>query len=269
MRKLLHLSDLHFGRVDTDLVDGLHAIAQRLQPDLIAVSGDLTQRAKVHEFAAARRFLESLRAPKVVVPGNHDVPLYNVFARFVDPLRRYRRYIGAVIEPTFMDEEIVVVGVNTARSMTFKGGRINAQQARIARAAFCDAGARVRVLVTHHPFHFRAARDRDLVRRASMALDHLKECMPDVLLAGHMHAHEIGTTAQRYDLEGKSGIVVQAGTATSTRGRGERNSFNMLHIDAETVTVWRYDWDPALRSFVPGDPTLYRRSDATWNEVGK
>src|SRR4051794_13402333 len=147
MRTLLHISDLHFGRVDSRLVEALRASVEELRPDVIAVSGDLTQRAKRREFAAASAFLGSLRPPKIIVPGNHDIPLYNVFTRFGRPLDRYRRYIGSQIEPSFMDDEIAVVGVNTARSLTFKGGRINADQVKRARDLFCDAVSRVRILV--------------------------------------------------------------------------------------------------------------------------
>jgi 3',5'-cyclic AMP phosphodiesterase CpdA len=264
MRTLLHISDLHFGRVDSRLVEALRASVEQLRPDVIAVSGDLTQRAKRREFAAASAFLGSLRPPKIIVPGNHDIPLYNVFTRFGKPLDRYRRYIGSQIEPSFMDEEIAVVGVNTARSLTFKGGRINADQVKRARDLFCHAAGRVRILVTHHPFHFGSARDGDLVRRAGMALDRLRDCMPDVLLAGHMHAHEVGTTAQRYDLGGNSAVVVQAGTATSTRDRGEANSFNVLQVELRSIAVCRHEWQPGSDSFVARTAQKYVRREAGW-----
>ena len=264
MRTVLHMSDLHFGRVEPRIVEAVRASVEQLQPDVVAVSGDLTQRAKRHEFAAARDFLDSLHAPKVVVPGNHDIPLYDVLTRFGSPLERYRRYIGRRTEPCFMDEEIVVVGINTARSLTFKGGRINAGQVQRVRDLFRNAEGRVRMLVTHHPFHLASAGHGDLVGRAAMALDQLQECMPDLLLAGHMHEHEIGTTAQRYDLAGKSALVVQAGTATSTRGRGEANSFNVLRVERRSIAVTRHRWEPASASFVAAAPRTYHRREPGW-----
>jgi 3',5'-cyclic AMP phosphodiesterase CpdA len=265
MRKLAHLSDLHFGRVDMTVVDALRNCLEAIAPEVIAVSGDLTQRATAHQFAAARRFLDSLPAPAVVVPGNHDIPLHNVFARFLTPLARYRRFVASEAEAAFVDDEIVVVGVNTARSNVFKGGRINVEQVLRARRIFHEVGReRLRVLVTHHPFQLASMQRRDRVGRADMALAQLRECMPDILLAGHMHAHEIGTTARRNESGRPSALVVQAGTATSTRGRGERNSFNLLYLERHAVRVCRYDWKPEEAAFTPAAPRRYVRRGIEW-----
>src|SRR5215216_6264140 len=117
MRRIVHLSDLHFGRVNPDLLGPLTRTVRELEPDLIAVSGDLTQRARSHQFQEARSFLDTLPKPQIVVPGNHDIPLHNVFARFVEPLTKYKRYITEDMQPTYEDEEVVIVGVNTARSL--------------------------------------------------------------------------------------------------------------------------------------------------------
>src|SRR6185295_19929463 len=128
MRRILHLSDLHFGRVNPALIDPLFRTVREVQPHLIAISGDLTQRARSHQFREARSFLDALPKPQIVVPGNHDIPLHNVFARFFEPLTKYNRYITENLEPVYEDEEVVIVGVNTARSWVFKGGRINESQ---------------------------------------------------------------------------------------------------------------------------------------------
>src|SRR5438270_804255 len=125
MRTLVHLSDLHFGRIDPAVVDALAVAVSTLRPHLVAISGDLTQRAREREYRAAREFLDRLPRPQIVVPGNHDVPLHNVVQRFFGPLTLYRRYISNDLEPFFIDDEIAVAGVNTARSLTWKGGRIN------------------------------------------------------------------------------------------------------------------------------------------------
>src|SRR6267143_7245922 len=108
MRTLVHLSDLHFGRVDERLIDPLISAVTEINPDLVAVSGDLTQRARSHQFREARAFLDALPQPQIVVPGNHDVPLHNLFTRFLQPLYKYRRYITNDLQPFFTDEEIAV-----------------------------------------------------------------------------------------------------------------------------------------------------------------
>ena len=134
MRTLVHLSDLHFGRIDESLLDPLVASVEEARPDVVVVSGDLTQRARSSQFSAAAAFLARLPSPRIVVPGNHDVPLYNVFDRFVRPLDKFRRYIEPDLSPEYIDAEIAVLGVNTARSLVVKNGRINEEQVAAVRA---------------------------------------------------------------------------------------------------------------------------------------
>lgn len=245
MRKLVHLSDLHFGRVDAGLLQPLRETLSRLAPHLIIVSGDLTQRAKPGQFRAAREYLDSLEAPKLIVPGNHDIPLYNVFQRFLTPLRKYRRIVDEDLEPFFLDDEIAVAGVNTARSLVFKGGRLNMSQVDRVRARLCDLPqGMTKVVVTHHPFDVPSdsTEEGQIVGRARMALEKLAGCGADLLLSGHLHQSSIGHTANRYDIAGVSALVVQAGTALSTRARGETNSFNALRVSPRHIEVDRYAW---------------------------
>src|SRR3954449_12728344 len=153
MRVIAHLSDIHFGRLQPSLVEPLAATIAQLQPDLLAVSGDLTQRARWREFEAARRFLDSIPVPRLVLPANHDVPLYNVFTRFATPLARYKRAITADLSPVYRDDEMIVVGVHTARSLTWGEGRINQGQVdHIVRTLSASPADLIRVVVTHHPF---------------------------------------------------------------------------------------------------------------------
>jgi 3',5'-cyclic AMP phosphodiesterase CpdA len=269
MRAIVHLSDLHFGRVDPQLIDPLIKTINEMKPDLVAVSGDLTQRARSHQFIEARSFLDALPKPQIVVPGNHDVPLYNFFARFLSPLDKYRRYITDDLQPTFADEEMVVVGVSTARALTFKGGRINQEQVARVREKMCDVpDAMVKILVTHHPFDLPEGHsERDLVGRAQMAMAGLAECGADLFLAGHLHLTHSGHTAKRYKIEGHSALVVQAGTATSTRGRGEANSFNVIRLEHPNITVVRLGWKPENFSFAVVSEEDFRHSSAGWARV--
>ncbi len=130
MRTIVHLSDLHFGRFDDNLVAPLLAVILEIAPDLVVISGDLTQRARPREFQQARAFLDLIGRPLLVVPGNHDVPLFNVAEKIVDPLRRYRRYITTDLAPVFEDEEMIAVGINSARRVAVQsgGGRLNIRQ---------------------------------------------------------------------------------------------------------------------------------------------
>ena len=250
MRTIVHLSDLHFGRVNPLLIDPLIRIVSEVEPDLVAVSGDLTQRARSHQFQEARSFLDALPKPQIVVPGNHDIPLHNVFARFLEPLTKYKRYITDDMQPIYEDEVMAIVGVNTARSLVVKGGRINETQVGRLREKFCSLGDEVvKVVVTHHPFDLPEGHDeRDLVGRARMAMTGLAECGADVFLAGHLHISHTGHT-KRYNIQGHSALVVQAGTATSTRERGEANSFNVLRFAHPSITVEKFAWNPSTTTF--------------------
>ena len=151
MRTVVQISDLHFGRIDPRLPGPLADTIRRIAPDVVVVSGDLTQRARRAQFREAAEYLATLPKPQIVIPGNHDVPLYDVARRFLAPLTRFRRYIADEAFPTYIDDEIAVVGVNTARSLTFKGGRINARQAAEIQRRFDGLPERVtRIVVTHH-----------------------------------------------------------------------------------------------------------------------
>ncbi|HET7671903.1 MAG TPA: metallophosphoesterase family protein [Burkholderiales bacterium] len=264
MRTIVHLSDLHFGRVDPALLSPLSAKVEALAPHLVVISGDLTQRAKPDEFRKARAFLEALPKPQVVVPGNHDVPLYNVFQRFFQPLTKYRRFISEELEPVYIDAEIAVVGVNTARSNVFKGGRINGQQIERVRGLICELPVQVtKIVVTHHPFDLPPGHaSRQLVGRARRAMAMLARCGADILLSGHLHESHAGDTRLRYKIDDFAALVVQAGTATSTRGRGESNSFNVLRVEHPRVHIERLTWNGA--DFAPADAVTYLHTADGW-----
>jgi 3',5'-cyclic AMP phosphodiesterase CpdA len=270
VRTLVHLSDLHFGRVDAAVVGPLVAVIEGLRPDVVAVSGDLTQRARDEQFQEAREFLDRLpKVPQIVVPGNHDVPLWNAFKRFLQPLEGFRRFITDDLEPFYADDEIAIIGVNTARSLTVKHGRINEQQVARVRELLCRIDDRVaKVVVTHHPFDLPEGYDEsELVGRARMAMETLAACGADLLLAGHLHVGHTGHTAKRYEISGHSALVVQAGTATSSRVRGEMNSFNLIRLKHPHVNVVRYAFRPEQKTFAPASSEHFQHTPDGWARV--
>jgi len=252
MRSVIHISDLHFGRTNPAILQPLLEFMRTAKPSLVAVSGDLTQRARTVEYIAARDFLDAIPFPKIVVPGNHDVPLRNPFNRFVKGLASYRRYITDDLQPFYADEEIAVAGVNTARALswTWKDGRINRYQLADLRAAFKPIpNERIKIVVTHHPFDLPEGTAGRVVGRSRLAIQTLAECGVDMLLAGHFHIAHIGQTTARYDIPGFSALIVASGTSTSTRGRGQPNSLNLIRIERPEVTIERHTWHPENNHF--------------------
>jgi len=265
MRTLIHLSDLHFGRIDEAILSPVIAFINEAKPDLVAISGDFTQRARTVEYIAAKEFLDLIPFPKIVVPGNHDVPLRNLFLRFFHSLDSYRRYICDDLEPFFSDDEIAVAGVNTARALTWKDGRIN--QGQLARLR--DDLKRVppeltKIVVTHHPFDLPAGSHGKVVGRSRLAIETLADCGVDLLLAGHFHIGDIGQTATRYNIPGYSALIVSSGTSTSTRGRGQANSLNVIRIDQPGITIERRVWESEAGVFDLSTIESFRKTAQGW-----
>jgi 3',5'-cyclic AMP phosphodiesterase CpdA len=266
MRTLIHLSDLHFGRVDPAIITPLLEFIGATKPDLVAISGDLTQRARTAQFEAARKFLEAIPFPKIVVPGNHDVPLHNVFARLFHMLDRFRRFISEDLEPFYLDEEIAVAGVNTTRALTGKNGRINRRQLEKLRQRFARVPhTHVKIIVTHHPFDLPPGVTGDrVVGRSRFAMKVLAEIRVDMLLAGHFHIGGTRSTTARYQIDNYCALIVASGTTTSTRGRGQPNSLNVIRIDAPRVAISQYRWRRERGVFDLFASEEFVRSDNGW-----
>lgn len=254
MARIAHLSDIHFGANDPNIVAATIDWLTEKRPDLVIISGDLTQRAREKQFQDAANYLEALRQnglPLLVIPGNHDVPLYDVFRRFASPLGRYKRYIAHDLCPWVETDEVAVLGINTARSLTIKDGRINEQQMQLIRQRFNNVTPdKTRILVTHHPlFALPIGRGNELSEAAGRhqdALQAINDAGIHISLAGHFH-RTYAEAARKMVAEAGPTLVIQAGTATSTRLRNqEPQSFNWLHVQPGNqmelqVIVWNGD----------------------------
>ncbi|MEA3190964.1 MAG: hypothetical protein QOD77_1546 [Thermoplasmata archaeon] len=256
MRRIAHVSDLHFGREDPEVVAGLAHDLERMRADLVAVSGDLTQRAKPDQFAAAARFLRALPMPTLVVPGNHDIPLLDLPRRLLRPFERYQRLFAADMEPTYADGEVAVLGLNTVEPTMWKGGAVRARHLVLVGAWAAAAGDRLRVVVAHHPFAG-AAGGHSLVRGRERGITAMEAAGVDVVLAGHHHVPGHSET-RAFAVGGPHRlVVVQAGTAVSRRMRGAPNSYNLVHADQQRIAVEQRHWEGGR--FVAGTVQAYPR----------
>jgi 3',5'-cyclic AMP phosphodiesterase CpdA len=266
---ILHISDLHFGPpYHPEVGEAVQTFARRLRPDLIVASGDFTQRATEDQFREARAFLDRLpEAPRVVTPGNHDVPLYRVIERLRDPYRHYREYIHAELDTVTRIDGAVIVALNsTAPRRAIVNGRISQWQIDFAADAFRDVPDAVqRIVVIHHhlapPPDFEGG---DVMPRARRAIDAFKAMRVDLVMAGHMHRAYIGNSLDVYaGADREHGIVlVQSGTSTSRRGRAreaEKNTLNVLRLDGGVIRVTHYMYFDDAASFVPISRHLFFR----------
>ena len=218
MARILHLSDLHFGAHDPRLVAAVENYVDEAQADLVVISGDFTQRARTEQFKEACAFLARIRDgghEVLAVPGNHDVPLYDVMRRFLSPLTRYRRFIDHDLCPYHELKDAAVLGINTARSFTFKDGHISHEQIANIRETFARVPIDMpRVMVTHHPLFALPVGDGPELGKAmddqDLALAAIADAGVDLLLAGHNH---------RASTNLASDLVTRAGSARAPAGR--------------------------------------------------
>lgn len=232
MTRLVHLSDLHFGATSPELLDPLCARVAELAPDLVVISGDLTQRARAWQFAQARAFIARLGAPVLCVPGNHDIPLWNLWARMLHPWQAYRRGLAEGMEPVWQNDRVVVAGLNTANPLAWKQGRITAAQLDRLGRVFAQAGPRARVVAMHHPLEHLPDETQWIMRGAEEALRRLPQIGAQVVLSGHIHVSHAGPFTAAPGL-----LFVQAGTGLSHRRRAEANAFNVLDFLGDGVSV--------------------------------
>lgn len=245
MKVVAHVSDPHFGTENPAVADALHAELDGREldpPAVVLVSGDLTQRAKDEQFQAARAWFDSLPCPWLAVPGNHDVPLYDLWDRFVTPLKRYRELFHDQLMPTYVDDELAVIGLTTAHGFTFKNGKVTVEQARAAAEFFADHAGRFKIVVAHHPFVLPDGRpERDRVDGAAQATPILREAGAEMILTGHLHVAHFSDTGGFRD-ETRAIVAVHAGTCMSTRLRGEANGYNRLILDGDVLTIHARAW---------------------------
>jgi len=276
MRTIVHISDVHFDRIEPPVVAAIPDEVRKQEPHLVVCSGDFTQRARAKQYQHAADFMKRLPQPQLVVPGNHDIPLFDLFSRFFRPLVNYRKYISAELRPVYQDEELMVMGINTARRFTpvldgfWKDGRISEEQLLDIELRAQNLPASVfKIVVTHHPF-IPPPKERihGIVHGAPRALAEMEKHGIDMLLAGHLHMGYSGDVRTHHEAVKRSILSVQAGTATSTRRRNEPNAYNIIKINPDHVTIQVRKWDARAGAFENGDRTHFSKIEGIWQMEG-
>ncbi|WP_375690896.1 metallophosphoesterase family protein [Pseudooceanicola sp. LIPI14-2-Ac024] len=266
MTRLIHLSDLHFGRDRPELLDPLITAVNDLRPDLVAISGDLTQRALDSQFRAARAFIDRIEAPVLSVPGNHDIPLHLPVTRLLRPFHNYRQWIARDLKPTAQLDGMTVIGLNTVDRYRWQRGRIRSRHVRRACSVARDSrpGDLV-VLVAHHPFEHAPGVEKRLMRGADKAIDRLADCGADVILSGHLHLWRTEPFLTRPF--GANILQIHAGTGLSTRQRGEPNDFACIDRDGEVLRVARWIASPGDAAFAESTIRHFGRTPTGWRTL--
>ena len=255
MRHLLHISDVHFGPPHLpELAEKILEFADRRRPDVIVLSGDLTQRATPEQFRQARRFVDRMPAPCLVVPGNHDVPLYRFWERSLQPFAAYQEHFAKDLEPVWSDDELLLVGINTAHGWTLKEGRIRLSRLREVSETLAKAGDGVfKVVVAHHQLtpapRFGSQR---VLSNAYEAIELFSAAGVEMVLSGHQHQTYVASSEEFYPSGRPPVLILHAGTTTSSRGRGseaDKNTFNWVRIDRDSVLISHYHWERSLSEF--------------------
>ena len=273
MRQILHISDIHFGRHHLPhLASGVLALIEERAPDLVVISGDLTHRAKQREFEAARAFVDRIPVPSIVVPGNHDVPMYRVWERIARPYGAYRRYFSPDMEPEYEDDAMVVLGLNTAFNWTHKDGLIRRSRLHQLAARLRSVPRdKYKLVVAHHqlvpPPRYETQR---VVTNAVEMVEVLAEGGVDLVLSGHLHQTWVGNTEAYYPGGRHHVLLLHAGTTTTVRGRGiekGQNSCNWLRLDGRNIEIRHLLWDAQRSLFAERSRHLYPRFPGFLEEV--
>lgn len=249
MSALLHLSDTHFGTERAEVVEALVRLAAEQKPDVAVLSGDITQRARRSQFAAARRLMDRLTAAvKLAIPGNHDIPLFDLLARWRAPYANFERAFGAELEPIHESPDFLVICVNTACPRRHVQGQVSRRQIeRVAQRLRAAAAEQLRIVVAHHPVHVTHREDeKNLLRGHDRALDEWARAGADLVLGGHIHLPYVACARERLPHRIRPLWAVQAGTAVSWRVREQgANSVNFVryHRTARPAACVAERWD--------------------------
>lgn len=263
MTRLVHLSDLHFGYERDDLTGALLNRVNAAGADLVVVTGDLTHRGRPSQFARAAAFLRAIRAPLIAVPGNHDVPLWNLAERLIQPFRPWQAAIAPQREPLAHVGTLRVQGLDSVDPMAWQRGRLSPAQIRRVIARIEPACHNIVAL--HHPLEQAPEVDKALMLGAPEALAAFEAGGIEVALSGHLHLWSAGAFLGP---GGRPILQIQAGTALCARPGDRQNEFAVLDFRGPDLRIERHIAPMDEPGFRPPQTLCFTRRTGRWQPAG-
>ena len=262
MTRVLILSDLHFGFHRTELIEPMLTLVRRLNIDLALIAGDVSHRGRPEQLEMAASFLRRMELPIVAVPGNHDVPLFNIPLRLIRPYQGFCQQISPDLAPTRRAGQVQVFGVNSVDPFAWQRGIIHRDDFARVEAGI-DRQA-VNIVMLHHPLEQLPVVDKALARNAPEFLDALARCGASIVVTGHLHVWNVAKLLEQT----RTPSVLQIHTASALCARAEDppNEFAVLDVDGPELTIERYIAAKDRSDFRPIFER-YRQQDGLWQAV--
>lgn len=250
MASIIQISDTHFGTEQPPVVNALVEMVHTQAPDLVVLSGDITQRARSRQFQAAREFVDRLQARNLlIIPGNHDIPLFDIFTRAFRPYAKYSRQFGDDLEPVHHSQHLLVITVKTTRRYRHVDGEVSQDQIkRVAELLKTATPSQLRIVVTHQPVNVLRPQDEEnLLHGHEAAIRSWSAAGADIIMGGHIHLPYVCALHKSLDGLPRKTWAVQAGTAVSSRVRHEAgNSINLIRYEEKSNLLKIEQWDYQL-----------------------
>ncbi|KTD62292.1 metallophosphoesterase family protein [Legionella shakespearei] len=253
---IVHISDLHFGMNDPAIIAAFLQDLESLKPELMIISGDLTQRARTHEFEQLSTFLQGFTVPLLIVPGNHDIPLYNPVSRFIEPFKQYKNYVSPKLDATYADERVNILGINSATPYKIKDGTLRKKDLKRINSHFSATKGQLNILFFHHNLKYFSGMHQPL-DNAKEFLYYLKDSPIHIVCTGHLHYGNLTLITKN---NGKQCALLHAGSTFCPRTKDGKNSFYVITGDHLRCSV---DW----RVFDKGIFSSYKVYDIDLNTV--
>jgi 3',5'-cyclic AMP phosphodiesterase CpdA len=233
--KIIHISDLHFGLHKEELIPYFLTDINKIKPEIILISGDMTHRATSSQYKLLQKFINELPGLVLTVPGNHDIPLNNVFERLLYPFKHYKRYISQELMVHAEIGGVKILGVNSVNPFVIKDGKLSSQTLENIKNYFASPFAGVNLLFFHHNFDYVEGLHKPL-QNYNQFLNCLKESSIHIVCTGHLHFASVGLIQKNND---QPCLRLHAGSLLCQRNRDGRHSYYSIELHKENC---RLDW---------------------------